>query len=744
VTSLLKRAAIQHGVRMSTRLVARHALAAALALISLPSLACGPDFPLTLLDQRGAVLGLMPEGSFGFEAARIASLAGPPLPVVEDRGWSPPEPGLREAEAAGLSAAEQAQVLRMRAQDSVAAALAEGAGLAPAVLHYSAGAAGWHASDTLGAIEQFEQVLALPVAEQGTRGPMALYMLGRIRADVGEFDAARELFAQLRSEVQGGRADPLGLAAASLGEEARIELNQGDLEHAITLYAQQASLGSTSGSNSLMFVVRDALPDPAKREQLMQGEHGRRLLVAYLFARSHELPSQLSSEADTGAEGFDPWAEPNPPDSAAVVELLQALGAVLPANDPARDRLSAVAYRAGRFDDAGALVGDVSTPLAHWVRAKLALRAGDPDAAAAAYARAAEAFPAQDNWGPTPLRDLEGDTVGSDELKPACRVRGEAGTLALSRGDFVQALELLYAGAERYWTDTAYVAERVVTVDELKAFVERVAPQAGSTALPELGAPRQAHEAIRALLARRLLREGRDDEALAFIDAKPLREPAARYVEARAASLAGDPLDRARAGYAAAAIAREHGLELLGYEGDPDYAEYSGMYDLHAYLAWERGIHDDEGRRLDLTIEGDWTSDGERARVAESRAQPLHRYHYRGLAANLAEQAAAQLPPRSQAFAAVMCSATRYVLDADPERAQQLYRRYLREGAYVPWGGRFGQDCPAPDFDKVERELHAAWLARMQRLAAWTLPPVLLAVAGLLWWRRRKRLSAAG
>jgi hypothetical protein len=128
----------------------------------------------------------------------------------------------------------------------------------------------------------------------------------------------------------------------------------------------------------------------------------------------------------------------------------------------------------------------------------------------------------------------------------------------------------------------------------------------------------------------------------------------------------------------------------------------------------------------------------ERARVEASSPVPAHRFHYRGLAANLAEAAADQLPPRSQAYAAVMCQATRYVLNTEYARGQQLYRRYLREGPYVPWGERFGQACPAPDFDKVERELRAARIAQIQRVATWTLPPLLALGLAALWWRRRR------
>ena len=48
---------------------------------------------------------------------------------------------------------------------------------------------------------------------------------------------------------------------------------------------------------------------------------------------------------------------------------------------------------------------------------------------------------------------------------------GDLGGLHLARGDFVQALDILLTG--RLWEDAAYVAERVLTANELKAYVDK-------------------------------------------------------------------------------------------------------------------------------------------------------------------------------------------------------------------------------------------------------------------------------
>lgn len=717
---------------MSKRLPAPSLLSLSLILLCSPAWACGPDFPTSLLEQRQQTLGELPEGSFDYEVSRLVDVSGLPFRPVE-AGWAPEPEGLRPAEAEGLPQGQQRLVLELRALDSAEAVLAGAGSLPPAIAHYTAGAVAWRAGDLDAARAQFAAVRALPAEQRGNHGPMATYMLARALAG----EAAAAMFQQLRDEVRAGAPDPLGLAVASFGEEARIALEGGRVAPAVELYAQQAALGSGSGRTSLLFVARRLAQDAEARAQLLTTESGRGLLLAYLFARSFELPPALPAPGEA-ITPFDPWqGSSGGPDSASVLAVFDELDAALAVDDPKRDRLAAIVYRAGRFEAAERALGGADSALAHWLRAKLALRRGDPEAAASAYALAIHAVGAGEVWTARP-EEVDFHAPSQAPLDARCRLQAEAGLVALSRNDVLQAMALFYAAAERHWVDAAYIAERVLSVDELRDFAQRVAaePQPPVEDSWVLGSQAPA-AALRALLARRLLREGAGRDALPYFDDDALREAATRYVEAREAMQRGDAVARARAGFAAAELARWQGMELLGYQLAPDHAEYGGMFapgerwvqvQTEPEPVWE--VRPPEPDPL-ATAE-------ERARVLASAAQPAHRYHYRGLAANLAEAAATQLPPRSQAFAAVMCEATRYVLDAEPERAQQLYRRYLREGPYVPWGARFGQECPTPDFDKVERELRAARIAQLQRAATWTLPPLLALGLAVLWWRRRR------
>jgi len=719
---------------MSKPSLAPRLLSVSLFLLCSPALACGPDFPLTLLDQRQQTLSELPEGSFEYEVSRLVDMSSYRFKPVEDRWYAEPE-RLRPAEAEGLDAGQQRKVLRLRELASADEVLARAGTLPPAIVNYTAGAVAWHTGEPGIAITQFEAVRALPPEQRGNHGPMAAYMLGKLYRG----EQSRAMYAELRAEVQAGAPDTLGLAAASYGEEARDLLEAGEYARAVELYAQQAALGSSSGRMSLLFVARRLAPNAEARAQLLTTESGRGLLLAYLFARSFELPPTLPAPGEP-VQIYDPWNGPyGSQDSASVLAVFAELDAALSVDDPARERLASIAYRAGRYDEAERALRDSDSGMAHWLRAKLALRRGDSETASAAYALAIRAAGEGEVWTAQP-DEIDVYRPSEAPVDTRCRIQAEAGIVALTRSDYLQAMDLFYAASARYWTDAAYLAERVLTVDELQDFVQRVAPEPQREQNDEwVFGTRHHAAALRGLLARRLLREDRGGEALLYFDDADLQAQAQRYVAAREAMQRGDRVARARAGFAAAELARWQGMELLGTQLGPDHAEYGGMFSPgERWVEIEvPGSTDTEWRQVPAQPDPLALAD-ERARVERSTPVPAHRFHYRGLAANLAETAAAQLPPRSQAYAALMCQATRYVLDTEYERGQQLYRRYLREGPYVPWGARFGQECPAPDFDKVERELHAAKIAELKRIATWTLPPLLLLGLAGIWWRRRR------
>jgi hypothetical protein len=260
-----------------------------------------------------------------------------------------------------------------------------------------------------------------------------------------------------------------------------------------------------SGYSSLKMLTGELarMPEP-QLLALLPNLQVRQLLTAYLIShagRSYESQSQAEQR---------------------VVQLLLRSDIANLAN---ADRLAALSYQTGQYDNAAGLLkhaGD--SGLAWWLRAKLALRAGDPTAASAAYAKAAKAFPQDENWG------WRSDASGNHEQrKPHCRVAGESALLALNSGDYLAAFTQLYASGEIYWLDSAVVAERVLSLDQLKAYVDaEVAAPAPATPEDSDNYPaRPVADRLRELLGRRLLRAERYAEAPAYF-ASPQLQQAAR------------------------------------------------------------------------------------------------------------------------------------------------------------------------------------------------------------------------
>ncbi len=713
------------------------AVAVATVLTAPVAMACGPDYPLRLLGDRARSLQELPEGNFSFEAGRLA-VATPALKQAasydsETRWYADEGRYLGELEAAepqGLTPEQAAKIKALRTLTDPAQAEQAGAELPAELRLYTAGAVAFTQGDDASAQAYFQKVLALPTSERPLRSTWAAYSLGRSlargadaaragelsdeqleHARQADIEAAKQAFRLTRQLALDGASDPLELGIASLGEEARLALDVDDWSTAIGLYASQLKLGSTTGYSSMKQLAVELTQMPeAQLVPLLQQLPVQQLLTAYLVTHSG------------WSYGEQPGGEK------ALVQLLQRNAIANLAN---ADRLAALSYQFGDYAATATFLEHAAdNGMTWWLRAKMALRSGDKASAQAAYAKAAQAFPEDESWGWRRDLDWNGET-----LKPRCRVEGEGAILALERGEYLEAFEALYRSGYIYWADTAEVAERVLTTDELKTFVDAQVPAPPPIATPPepfAYQPRPVAAELRQLLGRRLLREGRYDEAPAYFYELSTQAAAREYGQARqAAASRWTDTGKAEALYQAGKLARRQGMELLGYEMSPDFAWFDGLYSLD---------------RVQTQEPGGLLSRGEADRQNANLAQPNNRYHYRWTAADLGSQAADLLPHTSQAFAATLCHATGWIQWSDQDVAQSLYRRYVENGPAVPWATNFGNQCPEPRFNTVDSDLRQLRLDDLRRAArpykGWLFGLAL--VAGIVlagYWRKKRRIT---
>ena len=130
--------------------------------------ACGPDLPNRLLFDRWDTLASLPMGSFEFEMRRVLGDPKDGLVAVERSSYDPP----KAAAPPSLSSDD----------DKAADAL------------YARAAEAFHASDQDRARGLFQQLVALPESQRGSRELASVYSIGRLEKMQVHRNAARAAF----------------------------------------------------------------------------------------------------------------------------------------------------------------------------------------------------------------------------------------------------------------------------------------------------------------------------------------------------------------------------------------------------------------------------------------------------------------------------------------------------------------------------------------------------------------------
>ena len=526
--------------------------------------------------------------------------------------------------------------------------LAKTDGLPPEFADYHAGACALVRGEPAYAVQFWQRLLTLPAAERKFKSTWAAFMLGRTAPND---DEARVYFQKTRHLARDGFADSLGLAAASLGWEAKTWLDAGDFPRAADLYLAQFATDDPTAANSLRFLATRVLArdDPALLTTFARDPRLRDLITALLLCQREEeiFPQFTSGVPNIHAGATARW----------LAELEHAS-----VNDaPQAARLALAAYRAGQFDAAARWL-KLAAPdddLALWLRAKLALRAGDSDTAARNLATLVHRSAALADF--RVFEDPDYEPVSASQ-----HLRAELGALKLARRDYTEALELLLQSS--YWEDAAYIAERVLTLDELKKFVDDQPRDRRALDKPDNERFMRSPQDLRHLLARRLTRHNRLDEARAYFPEK-LAPTLDRYTALLRAGhdVAQPAAVRAAALMDAARLLRAEGMELRGAELAPDYAISAGNY--------ENGLGLAAREQLSPWLRA---SSDEHARASAPDATPAQRFHYRSTAADFAWEAIALMPDESEVTARALVEAGGWLKARDPRAANRFYQTLVR------------------------------------------------------------------
>ncbi len=648
--------------------------------------ACGPWLPNRLLENGGQIILSAPEFYFTLEVSEIAR--DYPTPFAAGYFGSDDSNATTLADLADF--AEAAKIGAVSADD---ASVHEGVRRYLNSAHpgepeptfraaedeftlYDRGAVAFKQQKLAEAQAAWQSVLDLPKEKRQFRSTWAAYMLGKSVLSTDP-TVARAMFQKTRELAATGCKDTLALASESLGWEARCELDAQQFERAAPLYMNQLASGDSTAIDSAKQLAGDNYPEE-QWARFAADPLLRRITSAHVLAR-------CTYDTSFGGEStatLQKWL--------TLIEK-QEISSVSEA-----DRLGWLAYTAGHYDDAARWLKRVPAPtsMSLWLKAKLDFRAGKLPEAEAALTEAIRGIPDDPDVGYVFDENIQ--------VKPRSVGIGDLGMMQLARSEFTSALQTFLEGD--HWQDAAYIAERILTVGELSALLEKNFPwtteQDDAVKLGEFREkmePSSAESAfqLRWLLARRLARSENFAEAQPFLP-KELRPTLDSYATAlkKGRSRNEQKAVRAESLWQAAQIARAKGMELFGSENEPDAFVWNGNYEqsevAHERLAgkYRRVTFGPEANTESIVPLVLSASKSEKARLANSGISPNKRFHYRYQAANLAWEAAQLMPDQNEQTAVVLNRAGSWLKDRDDQAADRFLQAIERRCSQTETGRR--------------------------------------------------------
>lgn len=644
--------------------------------VSLPGNACGPFFPDSyLLWGKEANILRLTRISFDTELHRILGLE-PPKPIEHSSttGWKSTVQGEQDDLRAALESGKQTGIdeivqqycaMRQSMMDFYSGEYTEfnlenrevktlfDLDSHQALLDrlpkefelYAMGANAYRANRFEDAEAVWNFLLALPAEQRHFRSVWAAFMMGKSsmfhnpEQAISYFEKTRQLAAE-------GFTDSLKLAQESVGWQAMAEWTAGKFLPAFHHYMEGIKSTSQPGDSiSLEFLCRRILEKEPIGEEIVRDSLCRRVVSLWLTSREY---------TDRGNR----W-----------------LGAIQKANvslEPGEgSQLAWIAYKNGDLASAKQWLSleKQITPIGYWVQSKLLLYDGKIDEAMQA------------------LRQVKNYFLPYQENKAVA----ELGVLQLGRKEFIEALDAFARAG--YWGDAAYVAERVLTADELKNYLKtHKNDDALKSARPDgwwVLSDCNIWQCLNYLLARRLVRENRWDEAGGYFPdtIRPYFAQFAKHVrKGRQTSLPAR--ERAEHLFEAGKLVQEKGMEIMGTETDPDWTMCAGDYDLPGPTECRvEGIMEipvDQPENLAKILSA---STAEKERSRKSAPQPNQRFHYRPMVLSFMWECANLLPDNDPLLARALYTGGRYAprVNDSPQQAK-FYKALIKRCRKLPIG----------------------------------------------------------
>lgn len=567
-------------------------------------------------------------------------------------------------------------------------------------------------SHRLKAREAWKQVLALPVEERTWRSTWAAWMLFRTCSPEEKRERGRWL-AETRRLSEEGLADCL-----HLGIEATYILGRlaSDLPERKAVSAaqwkkaayQRALLGHSRAEEQL-----------SRFDRWEQGKWSKELAAQTLadpLLRQGQMLHLIETAQD--ALGWD-FGHHQKESEQTDLELKNWLASF--EKSDLRDQKEATLlawlyYNAARFDEARRWLK--LAPQSDVVTLSLKGKLAAMDGKKAETVKALKAVAAQMPGSQDAARshaELESDftvlplSVTEHEQARRHHFLADFGRAQLAVNDFTGALQTF--SQTDFWDDTAYIAEKLISVDELLAMqragkmgkrvfpkLDRAEPKPPARRLSELnekyggwGGP-AGEPMMQYLVARRLARQQYFKNAQQMLPpdlAAGLKLYADAFRKGHDRKL--PKAKRAESLWQAAQIHRLLGFEFFGYETGPDYFAVGGSFQLRdltkfrnqkvwtdAWIYDNRAlIENQQTPTFPATADEIW-----RARHYGTKVDK--RFHYRYTAADLAWEAAALMPDDEPLTAEVLCIAGSWLMRKDPQTADRFYKAMVRRNPNVP------------------------------------------------------------